>query len=129
MMCHTRNPPITTESVSVKRRQRAGMMRCMRRPSTWSSRHRASSATTVAAIANSIAVSFKTVGLLVNRVSSSADTDSPGGAGPMRSVNTPTICGRRLGSAKPVSCSVPSGLVSPTNVANVPASDEVISMR
>ena len=46
-----------------------------------------------------------------------ADSDSPGGAGPIRSVKTPTICGRRFGSANPLRCSLPVvGSVSPTNV-------------
>ena len=105
------------------------MRRRIRRPSSWSSRHSATSATTVAAIASTIAASFKAVGLVENRVSMVADSDSPGGAGPVRSVNTPTIAGRRFGSANPLRSSLPEASVSPTNVANVPASDEVISMR
>ena len=84
----------------------------------------------VATIAPSMAASFKAVGLVENRVSMVTDADSPGGAGPTRSVNTPTICGRRLGSANPVRSSLPVvGSVSPTNVANVPASVDMISMR
>ena len=59
-----------------------------------------------------------------------ADALSPGGAGPVRSVKMPTIDGRRFGSANPVRCSEPVvGSVSPTKVAKVPASDEVISIR
>ena len=58
-----------------------------------------------------------------------AENFSPGGAGPVRSVNTPTICGRRLGSAKPPDCGLPAGSVNPTKVAKVPARVEVISMR
>src|SRR3954470_4298465 len=63
-----------------------------------------------------------------------ADSESPCGAAPVRSVNTPTTDGRRFGSAKPLlsGCpadSVPGRNVRPTNVANVPASDDVISMR
>ena len=86
----------------------------------------------MATIASSIAVSFSGVGVVVNRVSIVAESDSPGGAGPVRSVNTPTIAGRRLGSAKPVRSSLPAwspDLVSPTNVAKVPVVREVISMR
>src|SRR5581483_8647674 len=83
----------------------------------------------VAAIATSIAVNFKTVGEVENRVSITAETESPGGAGPTRSVNTPTICGRMFGSAKPLRNCLPDPSVSPTNVANVPASDDVISIR
>src|SRR6202012_2578067 len=52
-----------------------------------------------------------------------------GGAGPVRSVNSPTICGRRLGSEKPPDCGLPAGSVSPTKVAQVPQRVEVISMR
>ena len=129
MMCHTRKPPTTTTSVAEKVRQRAGMSRCIRRPSTRSSRHSASSAITVATIATTIAVSFKTVGLVENRVSITADSRNPGGAGPVMSVNTPTIAGRRFGSANPLRSGCPSVSVSPANVAKVPASDEVISMR
>ena len=77
-----------------------------------------------------IAASFNGVGVVENRVSMVADSDSPGGAGPIRSVNTPTIDGRRFGSANPVRRSLPVvGSVSPTKVANVPASVDVISMR
>ena len=84
----------------------------------------------VATMASTIAASFKAVGLVENRVSMTADALSPGGAGPVRSVKMPTIAGRRFGSANPVRCSLPVvGSVSPTNVAKVPASDEVISMR
>ena len=79
-------------------------------------------------IASTIAASFRGVGLVENRVSITAETLSPWGAGPVSSVNTPTNPGRRLGSGKPVYCSEPSDFVSPTNVAKVPASDEVISM-
>ena len=56
----------------------------------------------VAAIASSMAASFSAVGRVVNRVSMVAETLRPAGAGPVRSVNTPTIPGRRLGSAKPL---------------------------
>ena len=62
-------------------------------------------------------------------MSTVAENDSPGGAGPVSSVNTPTIAGRRFGSENPLRNSLPDALVSPTKVANVPASDEVISMR
>ena len=58
-----------------------------------------------------------------------AENRSPGGAGPVRSVNTPTICGRRLGSGKPPRTGLPAGSVNPTKVAKVPARVEVISMR
>ena len=84
---------------------------------------------TVARIAPTIAASFKGVGFVENRVSMVADIDKPGGAGPVRSVNTPTIAGRRLGSSKPVRSGLPESPVRPTKVANVPASDDVISMR
>ena len=81
-------------------------------------------------MASTIAASFKGVGLVENRVSMTADALSPGGAGPVRSVKMPTIVGRRFGSGKPVRCSLPvAGSVSPTKVAKVPASDDVISMR
>ena len=63
------------------------------------------------------------------RVSMVADICSPGGAGPLRSVNTPTICGRRLGSGYPLRSSLPPESLSPTKVAYVPASVEVTSMR
>ncbi len=130
MTCHTRKPPITTTSVAENVRQRWGIHRCIRRPSSRSSRHSATSATIVAMMASTIAASFKAVGLVENRVSITADALSPGGAGPVRSVKMPTIDGRRFGSAKPVRCSEPVvGSVSPTKVAKVPASDEVISMR
>jgi hypothetical protein len=56
----------------------------------------------VAAIASSIAASLRAVGRVVNRVSTVADTLSPAGAGPVRSVNTPTMAGRRFGSWKPL---------------------------
>ena len=74
-----------------------------------------------------------------------AETFSPAGAGPVRSLNTPTIPGRRLGSLKPLrrseypvwaessccpaACSVGVVGARPTKVANVPASEEVISRR
>ena len=120
---------MTVTSVAVKVRQRSGISRCIRRPSSRSSRHSANRATMVETIASIIAASFKGVGLVENRVSMTADTDSPGGAGPVRSVNTPTIAGRRFGSGNPLVCSLPVvGSVSPTNVANVPASEDVISM-
>ena len=107
MMCHAKKPPTTTTSVPVTNRQRAGISRCIRRPSTRSRRHSASSAMTVATIARIIAVSFKAVGLVENRVSITADRLSPGGAGPVRSVNTPTIAGRRFGSSNPVRSGLP----------------------
>ncbi len=108
----------TVTSTAVKVRQRCGIHLCMRRPSSRSSRHSAATATMVAAIASSIAASFKAVGLVENRVSMVAENVSPGGAGPVRSVNTPTIAGRRLGSGKPVRCSLPVvGSVNPTKVA------------
>ncbi len=79
---------------------------------------------------STIAASFKVVGVVENRVSITADARRPGGAGPVRSVKMPTIDGRRLGSGKPVRSSDPVvGSVSPTKVAKVPASDEVISTR
>ena len=95
----------------------------------------------VAAIASSIAASFKAVGLVENRVSIVADTLSPGGAGPVRSVNTPTIAGRRFGSANPLRSVVllrrlvvlilDGGGVgrNADESREGPASDEVISMR
>ena len=85
---------------------------------------------TVETIASSIAASFRAVGWVVNRVSMVADNDSPGGAGPVRSVKTPTIGGPqvRVGEAGALLLAV-VGSVSPTKSANVPASDEVISMR
>ena len=82
----------------------------------------------VATIAPTIASSFSVVGVVENRVSRVADMLSPGGAGPVRSVNTPTICGRRLGSAKPLRSGAPPGSLSPTKLANVPACVEVMSM-
>ncbi len=129
MTCHSRNPPTTTTSVAENVRQRDGMIRCIRRPSSWSSRHSATSATTVATIANSIAPSFSAVGLVVKRVSMVAESESPCGAGPLRLVKTPTTLGRRFGSANPVRSSRPSGPLSPTNVANVPVASETMSMR
>ena len=86
---------------------------------------------TVATIANSIAPSFSTVGLVVKRVSTVADRESPCGAGPLRSVKTPTKLGRRLGSANPLRNSFCGsvGSLIPGKVANVPASDDVISRR
>ncbi len=99
------------------------------RPSNWSRRHNAISATTVATIAPMIASSFSVVGRVENRVSMVAETASPGGAGPVRSVNTPTICGRRLGSGKPLRSGAPDGSLSPTKLAKVPAWVEVTSMR
>ena len=79
-------------------------------------------------MAPTIASSFNVVGVVENRVSMVAENRNPGGAGPVRSVNTPTICGRRLGSAKPPDCGLPAASVSPTKVAKVPARVEVISM-
>jgi hypothetical protein len=84
---------------------------------------------TVATIASSIAASLSVVGLVVNRVSIVAERESPWGAAPVRSVKTPTIDGRRLGSSNPLRRGWPVSSVSPTNVANVPSSDDVISMR
>src|SRR3979490_460556 len=61
-----------------------------------------------------------------------ADSERPCGAAPVRSVNTPTTDGRRFGSANPLRSGCPTVgpdvKFSPTNVANVPASDDVISM-
>ena len=75
-------------------------------------------------MASTIAASFKAVGVVENRVSMVAEALSPGGAGPVRSVNTPTIAGRRFGSANPLRCCLARrGSVRPTNVAKVPASD------
>jgi len=42
-------------------------------------------------MARTIAANFKTVGLVENRVSMTAEALSPGGAGPVRSVKMPTI--------------------------------------
>ncbi len=83
----------------------------------------------VAATASTIAASFSAVGVVEKRVSIVADSRSPAGAGPLRSVNTPTICGRRLGSGKPPRTGLPAGSVSPTNEAKVPVRVEVMSMR
>ena len=102
MMYHSANTPTTKTSTAVKVRQRVGISRCMRRPSVRSSCHSANRAMTVEMIANRIAVNFSGVGFVVNRVSIVAENSMPGGAGPVRSVNTPTMAGRRLGSAKPV---------------------------
>ncbi len=130
MTCHTRNPVTTVASTAVKVRQRCGITACMRWPSSRSRRHSAVSATAVAAIASSIAASLSAVGLLENRVSMVAEKFRPAGAGPVRSVNTPTIAGRRFGSGNPLRISLPVvGSVNPTNVANVPDSSEVISIR
>ena len=82
----------------------------------------------VATIASTIATSFSVVGVVENRVSMVADSRSPGGAGPVRSVNTPTIWGRRLGSGKPPLTGFPAESVNPTKVAKVPARVEVMSM-
>ncbi len=101
MTYQSRKAVTTVTSTAVKVRQRLGISRCIRRPSSRSSRHSAASATTVAAMASSIAASFTAVGLVENRVSMVAETLRPGGAGPVRSVNTPTMFGRRLGSANP----------------------------
>ncbi len=105
------------------------MSRRIRRPSSWSRRHSATSATTVEPIASTIAASLRSVGRVENRVSMLAENVSPGGAGPTRSVNTPTICGRRFGSSNPLRSGRPAGSVNPTNVAKVPACEEVISIR
>ncbi len=59
----------------------------------------------------------------------SPTASNPRGAGPLRSVNTPTICGRRFGSGKPPPSGLPAGSFSPTKVAKAPAFVEVISMR
>jgi hypothetical protein len=80
-------------------------------------------------MAPTIASSFNVVGVVENLVSMVAENFNPGGAGPVRSVNTPTICGRRLGSAKPPDWGLPAASVSPTKVAKVPARVEVISIR
>ena len=53
-------------------------------------------------MASNIAASLIAVGPLENRVSMVAVTLKPGGAGPVRSVKTPTIAGRRLGSLNPL---------------------------
>src|SRR6201986_4137299 len=82
----------------------------------------------VARMAPTIASSFNVVGVVENRVSMVAENRNPGGAGPVRSVNSPTICGRRLGSENPPDCGLPAGSVRPTKVANVPGGGEVISM-
>src|SRR3984957_12568241 len=79
-------------------------------------------------MAPTIASSFNVVGVVENLVSMVAENFNPGGAGPVRSVNTPTICGRRLGSAKPPDWGLPAGSVNPTKVPKVPARVEVISM-
>ena len=79
--------------------------------------------------ASTIAISFSVVGVVENRVSMVAESRSPAGAGPVRSVNTPTICGRRLGSENPPRTGLPAGSVNPTKVAKAPAFVEVISMR
>ena len=131
MTCQSRNPPTTTTSTGVNVRHRDGISRCIRLPSSWSRRHSATSATTVAIIASSIAPSFAAVGLVVKRVSTVADSERPCGAGPVRLVKTPTKLGRRFGSANPVRKSFCGsvGSLIPGNVANVPASDEVISRR
>ena len=129
MTCQTRKVPTTTTSAALKKRQRSGIRRCILRPSRRSSRHSATSATMVATMAPIIAASFKGVGVVENLVSMVVDSDSPGGAGPTRSVNTPTMEGRRFGSANPVRSSSPVvGSVSPTNLANVPASVDAISI-
>ena len=80
-------------------------------------------------MASTIASNFSVVGVVENRVSMVAESFSPGGAGPLRSVNTPTIWGRRLGSWKPPPTGLPAGSVNPTKVAKVPARVDVISMR
>src|ERR1700731_1467172 len=80
-------------------------------------------------MAPTIASNFSVVGVVENRVSMVAQNRNPGGTGPVRSVNTPTLCGRRLGSAKPPDSGLPPGSVRPTKVAKVPARVEVISMR
>ena len=98
MTYQSRKPPTTTPSTGVTVRQRVGIRRCIRRPSSRSSRHSASSAITVDVIASRMATSLSVVGCDVKRVSIVADNDRPGGAGPLRSVNTPTMAGRRLGS-------------------------------
>ena len=72
-----------------------------------------------------IAAAFNCEGELVNRVSIVAEKVSTDGAGPVRSVNTPTIWGRRFGSAKPLRSCVPvSGSVRPLIEAKVPAVDD-----
>ena len=64
-------------------------------------------------IAPTIASSFRVVGVVENLVSMVAENFNPGGAGPVRSVNTPTICGRRLGSAKPPRLRLARGIGQP----------------
>ena len=82
-------------SSGVADHQRAGRNRRCRIPSAVSNTCRAISDTTVIATPRIIAIHLISVGPLLYRVSMVAEKLKPGGAGPDRSVNTPTICGRK----------------------------------
>ena len=64
-------------------------------PSAESSTCRAPSAITVIASPTTITTSLRSVGEVLYRESRVADNVIPGGAGPAKSVNTPTIWGRK----------------------------------
>ncbi len=123
-MCQSNRVPTTTASTKVNRHQRAGRNRRARRPSIPSRRCRATRETNVASAHTIIARSLSTVGVDVNRESSSARTDnrsvesSPSGSkepeGPVRSLKTPTICGRSSPSS-----SIATGGSAPTISAAV----------
>ena len=88
------------------------------------------SAMTVATMATTIAASFKTVGLVENRVSITADSRQSRRRRAGQVGEHADDRGTQVRVGEPAAQWLARRRsVSPTNVANVPASDEVISMR
>jgi hypothetical protein len=125
-MCHSPRTPTTTASIRVNDHHEAGSILRERRPSAVSSRCSAHRATAVPRTAVTIATNFSGVGEVVKRVSSVASRRRPSGVAPVRSENTPTICGRRSRSK---TCST-SFLVLPVIAAVVCAgSDDTVTAQ
>ncbi|SHX64932.1 Uncharacterised protein [Mycobacteroides abscessus subsp. abscessus] len=93
--CHHTSTAPTSASSGRGFHQPSGMKRLCLRPSAVS---RVCSATNEIAVSRTpriIAMNLATVGELLYRVSTVAESFRPSGAGPDRSVKMPTICGRK----------------------------------
>ncbi len=111
MRCHNSRVPTTPTSASQCQspaRQNRRHARGTRRPERRSSTASATIEATTHKTPSAITPSFRTVGLVMNRVSTSMRADKPGCAATSRSVKTPAICGFFSADSVPAAPGMPT---------------------